>query len=58
MIQITYLSTATDPMPSQDLLSLLKECRENNAGCGVTGMLLYCNGTFLQVLEGDEKWLF
>ncbi len=55
MIQITYLSTATDPMSSQDLLRLLEECRENNAGCGVTGMLLYCNGTFLQVLEGDEK---
>jgi uncharacterized membrane protein (DUF373 family) len=42
-------------MSTQELLDLLKECRESNAGRGVTGMLLYGNGTFLQVLEGDEK---
>ena len=55
MIQISYISSATEPMSKQDLLALLQECRENNAGCGVTGMLLYGSGTFLQVLEGDEK---
>jgi uncharacterized membrane protein (DUF373 family) len=42
-------------MSSEDLLGLLQQCRESNAGCGVTGMLLYGNATFLQVLEGDEK---
>ncbi|MFZ1110518.1 MAG: phosphate-starvation-inducible PsiE family protein [Rhodomicrobium sp.] len=55
MIQISYISSATEPMSNQDLLGLLQECRESNAGCGVTGMLLYGNATFLQVLEGDEK---
>ena len=55
MIQISYISSAIEPMSNQDLLALLQECRENNAGCGVTGMLLYGNGTFLQVLEGAEK---
>ncbi|MEY6431821.1 phosphate-starvation-inducible PsiE family protein [Thioalkalicoccus limnaeus] len=54
MIQILYISSATQPMSTQDLLGLLGECREKNAGVGVTGMLLYGNGTFLQVLEGDE----
>ena len=39
--------------PSQ-LLDLLLECRENNRSSGVTGMLLYGNGTFLQVIEGEE----
>ena len=29
------------------------QCRENNAAIGVTGMLLYANETFLQVIEGD-----
>ena len=55
MIQISYISSATEPLSNQDLLALLQECRENNAGRGVTGMLLYGNATFLQAPEGDEK---
>ncbi len=55
MIQISYISSAVEPMSKQALLGLLQECRESNAGRGVTGMLLYGNGTFLQVLEGEER---
>ena len=55
MIQISYISSATEPMSTQALLGLLQECRQSNAGSGVTGMLLYGNGTFLQVLEGEER---
>jgi uncharacterized membrane protein (DUF373 family) len=55
MIQISYISSATEPWSTQELLRLLQQCRENNAGNGVTGMLLYGNATFLQVLEGEEK---
>ena len=55
MIQISYISSATEPMSDQALLGLLKECRERNAGNGVTGMLLYGNGTYLQVLEGEDR---
>lgn len=42
-------------MSNDELLQLLQGCRENNAGRGITGMLLYGNGTFLQVLEGEEQ---
>ncbi|OYW56709.1 MAG: blue light sensor protein [Hyphomicrobium sp. 32-62-53] len=55
MIQISYISSASPPMSTEELLTLLQKCRENNAGRGVTGMLLYANGTFLQVLEGAEE---
>ena len=55
MIQISYISTATEPMSTEALLGLLQACREHNAGNGVTGMLLYGNATFLQVLEGEER---
>jgi uncharacterized membrane protein (DUF373 family) len=55
MIQISYISSANPPMSTQDLLVLLRQCRDNNAGRGVTGMLLYANGTFLQVLEGPDQ---
>jgi len=54
MIQITYASTATAPMSTDDLRDILTVSRRYNAAHGVTGMLLYHEGTFLQVLEGEE----
>lgn len=54
MIQISYLSRATAPFSSEQLLALLRQCHANNTARGITGMLFYGNGTFLQVVEGDE----
>jgi len=54
MIQISYISQASAPMSAEQLLALLMQCRTNNLARDVTGMLLYGNGTFLQVLEGEE----
>jgi hypothetical protein len=54
MIQVSYLSRATAPMSAEQLLSLLLQSRRNNAARGITGMLLYGNQTFLQVIEGDD----
>ena len=53
MIQVAYVSRAVQPMSSEDLLRLLQQCRANNSELGITGMLVYGNGTFLQVLEGE-----
>lgn len=55
MIQVVYISAATAPMTKQDLAYLLHYCRQHNPRIGVTGMLFYGNGTFLQVLEGEER---
>jgi len=55
MIQISYISQAAAPMSSEDLLSLLMQCRRNNVAREITGMLLFANGTFLQVVEGDDR---
>lgn len=57
MLQLSYISTATRPMGTDDLLSLLQVARANNANKGITGMLLYHNGIFVQVLEGEEHEL-
>lgn len=54
MIRLTYASSATTEFSSEDLLRLLKQCRTNNGAKNITGILLYANGTFFQVLEGDE----
>jgi hypothetical protein len=55
MIQISYVSVATHPMSAEELLALLEKCLKNNTAKGVTGILLYGNGTFLQTLEGEEQ---
>ena len=41
-------------MSDKDLLYLLEQSRARNERHGITGMLLYKNGHFMQVLEGDE----
>lgn len=49
-----YASSATNLFSELDLQALLRQCRENNTALGITGMLLYKDGNFMQVLEGDE----
>jgi hypothetical protein len=51
---IAYVSSATKPLTHAELTAMLKKGRANNARSGVTGMLLYKDGNFMQVLEGDE----
>lgn len=55
MIQVSYVSRATEQLTSEQLLELLMQCRRNNPAKNVTGMLLYGNGTFLQAIEGEEE---
>ena len=57
MIRLTYASTARHDWSAEELLALLKECRTNNGAKNITGILLYANSTFFQVLEGDEGTL-
>jgi hypothetical protein len=57
MIQLAYVSTATQLMSNEDLKRLLEQSREFNAENDVTGMLLYKDRSFLQVLEGSEDVL-
>ena len=52
---LAYESQASVPVTTPDLLELLAHSRENNARVGVTGILLYRRGTFLQVLEGPRE---
>ena len=54
MISLTYLSTATEPFDTTELSDLLDSVREKNHARGLTGMLLYVGGHFIQTLEGPE----
>jgi hypothetical protein len=54
MLSLIYVSSARQLFSDDDLIGLLEQCREKNARLGVTGMLLYKNGNFLQILEGPD----
>lgn len=52
MQQIVYASAACDPFSGHALRILLQQSRTRNAMYKVSGMLLYHEGSFLQILEG------
>jgi hypothetical protein len=54
MISVTYVSSATRPFPTAYLAQLLEVWRVNNAAREVTGLLLFKDGNFMQVIEGEE----
>ena len=54
MFYLIYISTASGPMADDDLVALLDQSRRKNADLGITGMLVYQLGNFMQLLEGDE----
>lgn len=55
LIHRIYASTATQPFDEAQLAQLLHLARRRNAQLGLTGMLLYAEGSFFQVLEGSPE---
>ena len=53
VFQLIYRSQAAVPFSEESLLTLLEKCREVNSRQQITGILLYGNGYFLQLLEGN-----
>lgn len=54
MLSLIYSSVATDTFDDADLAALLAQSRTANERNDVTGMLLFRNGYFLQLLEGPD----
>jgi len=52
--QTIYSSESTIPMQSDDLEELLEHARNRNGIQGISGALVYSDGMFLQILEGDR----
>ncbi|MDP3777834.1 MAG: blue light sensor protein [Methylotenera sp.] len=55
LILLAYTSVAAHHMTHDELLSLLNSARTCNQRQGITGMLLYMDDCFFQVLEGEEQ---
>ena len=54
LYQLIYVSTAVQPFGAGELADLLRHARRTNQARGLTGMLLFHEGSFLQVLEGPK----
>jgi Sensors of blue-light using FAD len=53
--QLAYMSTTEGIWSRADLLELLRRAREKNAKLDITGILLFRNAGFLQLLEGARE---
>lgn len=55
MYNLLYTSSSTMETDHEVLNQILQTARVNNQQLGVTGMLLYSEGSFVQLLEGEEE---
>lgn len=53
--RLAYVSTACDCLKLEDINNILESSNTNNHNLDITGILVYCNKHFFQILEGDEK---
>lgn len=57
MHHIIYMSTARQPMTEVALQELLAQAQRGNARRGITGALVYGDGQFMQIMEGEQAVL-
>jgi Sensors of blue-light using FAD len=55
--RLIYCSQASHDFSPDELIALLAIARRNNESKGLSGMLLYCSQSFLQMLEGEPAEL-
>jgi hypothetical protein len=53
LVRLLYASRAVDPSPDV-IEDILAQSRQFNPSCGITGILCYGGGIFLQALEGGR----
>ena len=55
LMHIIYVSSATVKLDDAGLDAILKSANIRNLEQGLTGMLLYADGNFIQLIEGRER---
>lgn len=54
MHSLLYISSSTSLLSNEDILNILNTSQTNNLRLNITGLLLYHQGSFLQVIEGEK----
>ena len=55
LVRLMYASRAVPAIDQDALVAILRKSKANNPGAGVTGVLCFSEGIFLQVLEGGRS---
>ncbi|WP_373976507.1 BLUF domain-containing protein [Chitinibacter sp. SCUT-21] len=55
LVRLIYASRAAGEVNAELLEALLRSSRQNNPAIGITGVLCYGSGVFVQVLEGSRS---
>ncbi len=53
--QLSYVSTGCDCLKYEDIKEILESSNKNNSELDITGILIYCNKHFFQILEGNRE---
>ena len=54
LVRLMYASRAVAAMNQEELHAILRKSKGNNPAAGITGVLCFSGGIFLQVLEGGR----
>jgi len=54
LVRLMYASRAVPAVDQDELIAILKKSKANNPKAGITGVLCFSEGIFIQVLEGGR----
>ena len=54
LVRLLYVSRAVDPEDTKAIQSILDSARDHNLSNGITGILCYGGGIYLQAIEGGR----
>ena len=55
LVRLMYASRAVPALDQEELVTILRQSKANNPAHGITGVLCFSEGIFLQVLEGGRS---
>ncbi len=55
LVRLVYASRAVAAVDQEELVAILRKSKANNPKQGITGVLCFSEGIFLQVLEGGRS---
>ena len=55
LVRLVYASRAVAAVDQEELVAILRKSKANNPKLGITGVLCFSEGIFLQALEGGRS---
>ena len=55
LVRLMYASRAVAAVDQEELVAILRKSKANNPKAGITGVLCFSEGIFMQVLEGGRN---